>query len=236
MSPIPASYGGPAGIQASSSATIANRHDRGTGRPASASHRHYRQRRQFRHHQRRWRHRDPFNANGTPVRHSTCCPGARFGGRSDFGGGADTINFASGSSISTPPISTRRFRPSTRPGAPYLVTSNQIVVADLSGSARRTAPSWISRLDQFGAAGCAGVHACRERRRQPPHAVASPFDRLRQRPAQTPASRDQAPDLRSRTSLSRRQAVWTKSSAAHQQASLGVFAAAPPQAMAQQRL
>lgn len=65
-------------------------------------------------------------------------PGAKFGGLIDFDvsggvGGADTVNFGPGSWI----INTANFNAAlstvTTPGNPYVVTPNQIIVADLSG-------------------------------------------------------------------------------------------------------
>ena len=65
-------------------------------------------------------------------------PGAQFGGLVDFNaaggpGGADTVNFGAGSWI----INTANFNAAlstiTTAGNPYVVTPNQIIVADLSG-------------------------------------------------------------------------------------------------------
>jgi hypothetical protein len=63
----------------------------------------------------------------------TVLPGARFGGLVDFGGGADTVNFAPGSWV----LNTANFNAGLSTintgGNAFLVTPNQIVVADLSG-------------------------------------------------------------------------------------------------------
>ena len=113
--------GGTAGIQAGSSATIAIGHDRGhgstgigilTGTTANVA------------------NSGTiigaggtaiqFNANGTPGSDIlTVLPGARFGGKIDFGGGADTINFASGSWILNTANFNKMSSTVTTPGAPY---------------------------------------------------------------------------------------------------------------------
>jgi hypothetical protein len=74
-----------------------------------------------------------FNANGTAASDTlTVLPGARFGGRVDFGGGADRVTFGPGNWI----LNTAQFDAGLSsvitPGTPYVVTPNQIIVADLS--------------------------------------------------------------------------------------------------------
>ena len=77
-----------------------------------------------------------FNAGGTPGSDTlTILPGARFGGRVDFGGGADKVNFSAGSWILDTANFDKVLSSVTTPGTPYLVTPNQIVVVDASGFA-----------------------------------------------------------------------------------------------------
>lgn len=75
-----------------------------------------------------------FNAGGTAASDSlSILPGARFGGLVNFGGGADKVNFGPGSWI----LDTANFNAAlstvTTSGNPYVVTPNQIIVADVSG-------------------------------------------------------------------------------------------------------
>lgn len=75
-----------------------------------------------------------FNASGTASSDSlTILPGARFGGLVNFGGGADRATFGPGSWI----LDTANFNAAlstvTTSGNPYVVTPNQIIVADVSG-------------------------------------------------------------------------------------------------------
>ncbi len=75
-----------------------------------------------------------FNRSGTPASDSlTILPGARFGGLVNFGGGADRVTFGPGSWI----LNTANFNAAlstvTTSGNPYVVTPNQIIVADMSG-------------------------------------------------------------------------------------------------------
>ncbi len=75
-----------------------------------------------------------FNSFGGPQSDSlTILPGARFGGLIDFGGGADIVNFGPGSWV----LNTANFNAGlssvNTSGNPYVVTANQIIVADMSG-------------------------------------------------------------------------------------------------------
>lgn len=75
-----------------------------------------------------------FNASGTAASDSlNILPGARFGGLVNFGGGADKVTFGAGNWI----LDTASFDAArstvTTSGTPYVVTPNQIIVADLSG-------------------------------------------------------------------------------------------------------
>jgi hypothetical protein len=75
-----------------------------------------------------------FNALGTPASDTlTVLPGARFGGLVDFGHGADTVNFGPGSWILNTANFDQALSTVTTSGNPYVVTPNQIIVADLSG-------------------------------------------------------------------------------------------------------
>lgn len=76
-----------------------------------------------------------FNAVGGPQSDSlTILPGARFGGLIDFGGGADTVNFAApGNWVLNVANFNAALSAVTTLGNPYLVTANQIVVVNLSG-------------------------------------------------------------------------------------------------------
>ncbi|MFZ5714528.1 MAG: autotransporter outer membrane beta-barrel domain-containing protein [Bradyrhizobium sp.] len=62
----------------------------------------------------------------------TVLPGARFGGVVDFTGGADTVTFGLGSWILNTANFDKTLSTVTTAGNPYVVTSNQIIVADLS--------------------------------------------------------------------------------------------------------
>ncbi|MHB0768201.1 autotransporter outer membrane beta-barrel domain-containing protein [Bradyrhizobium sp. 5.13L] len=62
----------------------------------------------------------------------TVLPGARFGGVVDFTGGADTVSFGPGSWILNTANFDKTLSTVTTAGNPYVVTSNQIIVADLS--------------------------------------------------------------------------------------------------------
>jgi len=63
----------------------------------------------------------------------TVLPGARFGGVVDFSGGADTVSFGPGSWILNTANFDKTLSTVTTAGKPYVVTPNQIIVADLSG-------------------------------------------------------------------------------------------------------
>ncbi len=93
-----------------------------------------------------------FNADGASLPDRlTVLPGARFGGRINFGGGADKVAFGAGSWI----LHTANFdavqSTVATGGNPYVVTPDRIVVADLSvfGAMNRTVmdvTGWISSL------------------------------------------------------------------------------------------
>jgi hypothetical protein len=74
-----------------------------------------------------------FNANGTAASDTlNILPGARFGGRVDFGGGADRVNFGPGNWVLDTAQYDAALSTVTTPGTPYFITPNQIIVADTS--------------------------------------------------------------------------------------------------------
>jgi hypothetical protein len=132
-----------------------------------------------------------FNANGTPGSDIlTVRPGARFGGKVDFGGGADTVNFASGSWILNTANFNKTLSTVTTAGAPYIVTPNQIVVTDVSGFGAQNRAImditwWINSVlpdaPVFAPGAGGGVNSFAA-----VDAVASPFDALASFPPDTP--------------------------------------------------
>ena len=74
-----------------------------------------------------------FNANGTAASDTlNILSGARFGGRVDFGGGADRVNFGPGNWVLDTAQYDAALSTVTTPGTPYFITPNQIIVADVS--------------------------------------------------------------------------------------------------------
>lgn len=63
----------------------------------------------------------------------TVLPGARFGGVVNFGGGADKVTFGAGNWVLNTASFDAALSTVTTSGTPYVVTPNQIIVADLSG-------------------------------------------------------------------------------------------------------
>ena len=173
-----------------------------------------------------------FNANGTPGSDTlTVLPGARFGGKIDFGGGADTINFASGSWILNTANFNKTLSTVTTPGAPYLVTSNQIVVADVSGFGAQNRAImditwWINSVlpdaPVFAPAAGGGANSFAA-----VDAAASPFDAFASFPPDAPGNAaTKAPVLKTASvNYSDGNAVWTRGfGGQRQQDSSGVFA------------
>lgn len=81
----------------------------------------------------------------------TVLPGARFGGVVDFTGGADKVTFGPGSWILNTANFDKTLSTVTTAGNPYVVTPNQIIVADLSsfGAQNRAImdiTGWISSV------------------------------------------------------------------------------------------
>lgn len=109
----------------------------------------------------------------------TVLPGARFGGVVDFTGGADKVTFGPGSWILNTANFDKTLSTVTTAGKPYVVTPNQIIVADLSsfGAQNRAImdiTGWISSVlpdaPVFApSAGAANAFAA-------PEAASSPFD------------------------------------------------------------
>jgi uncharacterized protein with beta-barrel porin domain len=93
-----------------------------------------------------------FNANGTAASDTlNILPGARFGGRVDFGGGADRVNFGPGNWILDTAQYDAALSTVTTPGTPYFITPNQIIVADTSSfrmmkRAMMDITGWISSV------------------------------------------------------------------------------------------
>ncbi len=159
-----------------------------------------------------------FNANGAPAPDIlTVLPGARFGGKVDFGGGADTVNFASGSWILDTANFDKTLSTVNTPGAPFFVTPNQIVVADLSGFGAQNRAimditGWIASVlpdspaftpgDGGGANAIAAVDA-----------VASPYDPFASSPPNTLGNAaTAAPGLKGgAAAYADGSAVWAKS-------------------------
>lgn len=74
-----------------------------------------------------------FNGNGIAASDTlNILPGARFGGRVDFGGGADRVNFGPGNWVLDTAQYDAALSTVTTPGTPYFITPNQIIVADTS--------------------------------------------------------------------------------------------------------
>ena len=132
-----------------------------------------------------------FNANGTPGADILAVrSGARFGGKVDFGGGADTVNFASGSWILNTANFNKTLSTVTTAGAPYFVTPNQIVVADVSGFGAQNRAImditwWINSVlpdaPVFAPGAGGGVNSFAT-----VDAAASPFDAFASSPPETP--------------------------------------------------
>ncbi|MDO8977615.1 MAG: autotransporter domain-containing protein [Afipia sp.] len=75
-----------------------------------------------------------FNAGGTAASDTlNILPGARFGGLVNFGGGADKVTFGAGNWVLNTASFDAALSTVTTTGTPYVVTPNQIIVADLSG-------------------------------------------------------------------------------------------------------
>ena len=80
-----------------------------------------------------------IGASGTAIQFAgnadtlTVLPGARFGGLINFGGGADTVNFGAGSWVLNTANFNNALSTINTGGNPYIVTANQIIVADVSG-------------------------------------------------------------------------------------------------------
>lgn len=170
-----------------------------------------------------------FNANGTPGSDIlTVLPGARFGGKIDFGGGADTINFASGSWILNTANFNKMLSTVTTPGAPYLVTSNQIVVADVSGFGAQNRAImditwWINSVlpdaPVFAPAASGGANSFA--------AAASPFDAFASFPPDAPGNAaTSAPVLKTASvTYADGNTVWTRGfGGQRQQDTSGAFA------------
>lgn len=93
-----------------------------------------------------------FNANGTAASDTlNILPGARFGGRVDFGGGADRVNFGPGNWVLDTAQYDAALSTVTTPGTPYFITPNQIIVADTSSfrmmkRAMMDITGWISSV------------------------------------------------------------------------------------------
>ncbi len=173
-----------------------------------------------------------FNANGTPGSDIlTVLPGARFGGKVNFGGGADTINFASGSWILNTANFNKTLSTVTTPGTPFLVTSNQIVVADVSGFGAQNRAImditwWINSVlpdaPVFAPAAGGGANAFAA-----VDAAASPFDAFASFPADAPGNAaTNAPVLKTASvTYADGNAVWTKGfGGQRQQDTSGIFA------------
>lgn len=109
----------------------------------------------------------------------TVLPGARFGGVVDFTGGADTVSFGPGSWILNTANFDKTLSTVTTAGNPYVVTPNQIIVADLSsfGAQNRAimdVTGWIGSVlpdAPVFAPGAAAANAFAA-----PEPAASPFD------------------------------------------------------------
>lgn len=111
----------------------------------------------------------------------TVLPGARFGGVVDFTGGADAVSFGPGSWILNTANFDKTLSTVTTAGNPYVVTSNQIIVADLSsfGAQNRAImdiTGWIGSVLPDAPVFAPGAGAANANAFAATEPAASPFD------------------------------------------------------------